>query len=370
MACWEPSYRKGPKRLIAIPRVKKSDPLANHRFMWVPADLVRGARLLTPGRGIVLAVIVIGALLPLIDDDQYMLDIVTRAGLFVLLATGLNIVVSLAGLLDLGYIAFWAVGAYTAALLASPQFHISTPFLLLIVPAVLFTSIFAVIIGVPTLRLRGDYLAIVTLGFGEIVRLSLQNGGNFTGGPSGITGIEQPSLFGFQFGYTLEPYYYLIYAVCLIALGVAFLIRTSKVGVIWQALRDDELAARAVGIRPLSYYLLAFGLGAGFAGISGLLFATKDLSVSPDTFTVDQSFLVLAIVVLGGLSGRFWPVALSAVFVISLPELLRGFQDYRLVIFGPLLVVVIIVRERHGALRHYLSLRFRRMSQLAGRSTQ
>ena len=317
-----------------------------------------------------LLAIVAVAFVPVIDDDQYLLDVLSRAGLFVLLAIGLNIVVSLAGLLDLGYIAFWAVGAYTAAMLASPQFHISTPFLLLIPAAVISTSICAVIIGFPTLRLRGDYLAIVTLAFGEIVMLALQNGGSFTGGPTGIATISQPSIFGFQFGYTLEPYYYLIYAVCLIAMGLSYRLRVSKIGTIWQALRDDELAARTSGIRPLTYYLLAFGLGATFAGVSGLLFATKDLSVSPDSFTVQQSFLVLSIVVLGGLSGRSWPVAVSAVFVVSMPELLRGFENYRLVIFGPLLVVVIILRERSRDIRPYVSQGIRRLSALTGRTSR
>jgi len=307
-----------------------------------------------------LVVIVAAGLVPVFTDDQYLLDVLTEAGLFVLLGLGLNIVVSLAGLLDLGYIAFWAVGAYTAAMLASPQFHLATPFLLLAPIAVLVTSVFAVIIGVPTLRVRGDYLAIVTLGFGEIVRLSLLNGGsNITGGWSGIQAISRPSLFGYSFGYELQPYYYLIYVVCVAALVAGHRLRTSKIGVIWQALRDNELAAGASGVRPLTYYLLAFGLGAGFGGISGLLFATKQIAVSPDTFTVDQSFLVLAIVVLGGLSGRFWPVAISAVLVISLPELLRGFQEYRLVVFGPLLVLFIMVRERWPDISRYFGKRMR-----------
>lgn len=314
-------------------------------------------------------VAIVGAgLVPVIDPDQYVMDVLTQAGLFVLLGIGLNIVVSLAGLLDLGYIAFWAVGAYTAAMLASPQFHLSTPFWLLAPIAVVVTSIFAILIGIPTLRVRGDYLAIVTLGFGEIVRLSLLNAGtNVTGGWSGIQAISRPEVFGYHFGYLLEPYYYLIYFVCLAALFAGYKLSTSKIGLIWQALRDNELAARTSGIRPLTYYLLAFGLGAGFAGISGLLFATKQLSVSPDTFTVDQSFLVLAIVVLGGLSGRFWPVALSALVIIGLPELLRGFQDYRLVIFGPMLVLVIIARERWHDISTYLSRRVRWLPAIATR---
>jgi branched-chain amino acid transport system permease protein len=297
------------------------------------------------------AAIVVAALIPQLTDDQYVLDVLSQAGLFVLLAMGLNIVVALAGLLDLGYIAFWAVGAYTVAFFASPHFGVDVPTLPLLVIVVLVTSLFAVVIGFPTLRLRGDYLAIVTLGFGEIVRIALLNGGRVTGGASGIQAIDPPSIPGVTFSYQLEPYYYLVLAACVIGLIVGYLIRTSRLGIVWQVLRDDEIAAKALGIRPLRYYLLAFAIGAAFGGVSGALFAFKQTAVSPDSFTVDQSFLVLAIVVLGGLSGRFWPVAVSALVVVALPEVLRGLQEYRLVVFGPVLVGVVILRTHAPAVR-------------------
>ena len=293
---------------------------------------------------VALAVVVAGCI-PLITDDQYVLAVLAQAGLFVMLGCGLNIVVSLAGLLDLGYIAFWAVGAYVAAVLASGQAPIAIPVLLVMPIAVVVTSIFAVVIGVPTLRVRGDYLAIVTLGFGEIVRISLINGGALTGGASGIQAIHRPSVLFYTFSYQVQPYYYLIFVLCLAALGIGYALRRSSIGLAWQALRDDELAARTAGLWPLRYYLMAFGVGAAFAGVSGVIFATLETTVAPDSFTVDQSFLVLAVVVLGGLSGKFWPVAVSAIAVIGLPELLRGLADYRLVVFGPILVVVVIARE-------------------------
>lgn len=299
------------------------------------------------------------AAIPLVVDDQYVLSVLCQAGLFVLLGFGLNVVVSLAGLLDLGYIAFWAIGSYVAAVLMSGQISMHLPILIVFPTAVLLTSVFAVIIGVPTLRLRGDYLAIVTLGFGEIVRISLVNGGILTGGASGIQAIHRPAVPFYSFSYLLEPYYYLILVLCLIALTIGAYLRRASIGLAWQALRDDELAARTAGLWPLRYYLIAFGIGAAFAGVSGVVFATLETTVAPDSFTVDQSFLVLAIVVLGGLSGKFWPVAISAVAVIALPEALRGLENYRLVVFGPILIVVVIGREWWPKIRERVSERVR-----------
>jgi branched-chain amino acid transport system permease protein len=303
-----------------------------------PLEAVKGA--------VALGAFGAAALFPLFSNDQYTLDVLAQAGLFVLLGTGLNVVVALAGLLDLGYIAFWAVGGYTGALLASSHYGIHLPFLLTIPIAIGVTSVFAVIIGVPTLRLRGDYLAIVTLGFGEIVRISLVNTRGFSGGPSGVQDIDTPSIFGYSFGFFLRPYYYLILIACVVAMAVGYLIRNSATGVIWEALRDNEIAARTCGIRPLPNYLLAFGIGAAFAGVSGTIFAIKQAAISPGSFTVDQSFLVLSIVVLGGLTGHAGRVAIAALVVMVLPEVLRSVQEYRLVVFGPALVIVVIARER------------------------
>jgi branched-chain amino acid transport system permease protein len=292
----------------------------------------------------------------LLIHDQYVLDVLSQAGLFVLLSSGLNVVVGLAGLLDLGYIAFWAVGAYTVAFLASPHFGINLPFLAIVPIALVVTSVFAMIIGVPTLRLRGDYLAIVTLGFGEIVRIALLNGGSITGGPDGLQAIHRPNILGYQFTFHLQAYYYLILFFCVAGILIGERLRRSSIGLVWQALRDDELAAKTSGIWPLRNYLLAFGIGAAYGGVSGTLFAAKQIAVSPDSFTVDQSILVLAIVVLGGLSGGFLPVAFSALVVVALPELLRGLEGYRLVVFGPALIAVVIVRTRWSDIRPYLSI--------------
>ncbi len=290
-------------------------------------------------------IVVAFGLVPVITNDQYILDVLTQAGIYVLLACGLNVVVAMAGLLDLGFVAFWAVGAYTAASLASQQFGLSVPFVLLIPAGIVVTSIFAAIIGIPTLRLRGDYLAIVTLGFGEIIRITLVNTDTIFGGPAGIQAIHRPAFASYTFTYLLQPYYYLIFSMCLVALFIGYRLRTSKIGIAWQALGDDELAARASGISPLAYYVLAFAIGASFAAVAGILFATKQVSVTPDSFTADESFLILGMVVLGGLSGRFWPVAISAIVITVLPELLRDAQQYRLVIFGLMLVGAMILRE-------------------------
>lgn len=285
------------------------------------------------------------AIAPLVITNQYVLDVLLRVLLFAMMAIGLNIVVAQAGLLDLGYIAFWGVGAYTTALLASPKLGLHLDFFTVSAMSALAAGVFAIIIGFPTLRLRGDYLAIVTLGFGEIVRISLNNLTDVTGGPSGIQAIDPPVIFGISFGYGLIQYYYLAWVLVALGAVAATLLFRSRIGMSWTALRDDEVAARASGIKPLRMYLLAFGIGAVFAGLSGSIFARVQGSVSPDSFVVDQSFMVLAIVVLAGLSRRVWPVMIAAAVIIALPEVLREFHDYRMLVFGPLLVAAVIIRE-------------------------
>lgn len=291
------------------------------------------------------------AIAPLVITNQYVLDVLLRVLLFAMMAIGLNIVVAQAGLLDLGYIAFWGVGAYTTALLASPKLGLHLDFFTVSAISALTAGAFAIIIGFPTLRLRGDYLAIVTLGFGEIVRISLNNLTDLTGGPSGIQGIDPPVIFGISFGYGLIQYYYLAWVLVALGAVAATLLFRSRIGMSWTALRDDEVAARASGIKPLRMYLLAFGIGAVFAGLSGSIFARVQGSVSPDSFVVDQSFMVLAIVVLAGLSRRVWPVMIAAAVIIALPEVLREFHDYRMLVFGPLLVAAVIIRENSHRLR-------------------
>jgi len=310
------------------------------------------ARLPTRVRvGLAALFFVVIALTPTFISQQYYLDVLIKVGLWAMLACGLNIVVAQAGLLDLGYIAFWGVGAYTTALFSSTAHDLHLPTWVCLPASAAAAAVFAIIIGFPTLRLRGDYLAIVTLGFGEIVRIALNNLVTLTGGPSGIQAIDPPTLPGFAAGSQLAPYYYLVLAGVVLVVAVSVWLRRGRLGMAWVALRDDELAARASGLYPLRYYLLAFGLGATFAGLSGGIFAYVQAAVSPDSFTVDQSFQVLAIVVLAGLSGRVWPVLLATALIIVLPEALRGFDEYRLVLFGPILVAVVAFRHNAAAIK-------------------
>lgn len=311
------------------------------------------------------AILLAVSLAPAFVTNQYILDVLLRALLFAMLGIGLNIVVAQAGLLDLGYIAFWGIGAYTTAILSSPKFDLHLGFFMVTALSALAACVFAMIIGFPTLRLRGDYLAIVTLGFGEIVRIALNNLDPLTGGPSGIQSIDPPTIFGIKFGYALTPYYYLALAMVVLGVVVATVLFRSRIGLSWTALRDDELAARASGIKPLRMYLLAFGTGAFFAGLSGSIFARVQGSVSPDSFVVDQSFMVLAIVILAGFSRRTWPVLIAAGVIIVLPELLRGFQNYRMLVFGFLLVAVVVFRENSHRIKGFLVLKFGRTENLA-----
>jgi len=270
------------------------------------------------------------------------------AALYVMLALGLNIVVGFAGLLDLGYIAFYAVGAYTYALLASPHLTEHFPALAHAFPHGLHVSIwitlpigaslaaaFGILLGAPVLKLRGDYLAIVTLGFGEIIRIFLNNLNaplNFTNGPSGITLIDQVRIDGLDFAHPstiagLQPsslvlYYYLLVAMALLAMLVCIRLQNSRLGRAWMAIREDEVAARAMGINVRNVKLLAFSLGATFGGIAGGLFAAFQGFVSPESFSLMESIVVLSMIVLGGL-GHVPGVVLGAVMLAMLPEVLR-----------------------------------------------
>jgi branched-chain amino acid transport system permease protein len=291
--------------------------------------------------------------------------------LFVMLALGLNIVVGFAGLLDLGYIAFFAVGAYSYALLASPQFAVHWPFLLLLPLGAAIAAVFGILLGAPTLRLRGDYLAIVTLGFGEIIRVFLNNLNrpvNITNGPQGITLIDPLQMGGFSLaqthsfaGLTFSPVhnYYFVFLVCA-ALTVALSLRlqNSRIGRAWVAIRDDELAASAMGINTRNVKLLAFAMGATFGGVAGGLFASFQGFISPESFQLIDSIMVLCMVVLGGM-GNIAGVALGAVLLTALPEALRYIgplqqrwfggvlvdpADLRMLLFGLALVLMMLLR--------------------------
>ena len=261
--------------------------------------------------------------------------ITNLALLFVLLSLGLNIVVGFAGLLDLGYIAFYAVGAYVYALLASPHFGLHLPFWIVLPICAMVACMFGVLLGAPTLKLRGDYLAIVTLGFGEIVRIFLNNLSepiNLTNGPKGIATIDSISVLGLNFGATtrwgdfavdgLIKYYYLLLVILIIVIVVNMRLQNSRIGRAWEAIREDELAARSMGINTTSMKLLAFAMGASFGGVAGGVFASIQGFISPESFTLTESVMILSMVVLGGM-GNIWGVVLGAVLLSFVPEILR-----------------------------------------------
>ncbi|HSO06527.1 MAG TPA: ABC transporter ATP-binding protein [Pelomicrobium sp.] len=297
--------------------------------------------------------------------------IVDVALLFIMLALGLNIVVGFAGLLDLGYIAFFAVGAYSYALLASPQFGVHFPFWVLLPLGALVAAVFGVLLGAPTLRLRGDYLAIVTLGFGEIIRIFLNNLNrpfNITNGPLGITLIDPLSVGGVALsktytvaGVTIAPVhaYYYVFLLCAVAsIFISMRLEDSRIGRAWIAIREDESAAKAMGINTRNVKLLAFAMGATFGGVAGGLFASFQGFISPESFTLLDSIMVLCMVVLGGM-GNVAGVVLGAFLLTALPEALRYVgplqqewfgrvlvdpSDLRMLLFGAALVLMMLFR--------------------------
>jgi len=283
--------------------------------------------------------------------------ITNLAILFALLALGLNIVVGFAGLLDLGYIAFYGVGAYCYALLASPHFGLHLPFWVILPIGAAVACLFGVLLGAPTLKLRGDYLAIVTLGFGEIIRILLNNLAqpiNITNGPQGITLIDPFRVAGFDFskperwfGLMVSgpiKYYYLLLVVLIIVMVVNVRLQDSRIGRAWVAIREDETAAQAMGINTRNVKLLAFAMGASFGGVAGGMFAAMQSFISPESFVLVESIMVLAMVVLGGM-GNIWGVVLGAVLLSFVPELLRyTVEPMQKAVFGRTLVDPEVIR--------------------------
>ncbi|AOY89969.1 high-affinity branched-chain amino acid ABC transporter permease LivM [Marinobacter salinus] len=291
-------------------------------------------------------------------------DLATLVLIYIMLALGLNVVVGLAGLLDLGYVAFYAVGAYTFALLSD---YLGVSFWLALPIGALLAATFGLVLGFPVLRLRGDYLAIVTLGFGEIIRILLNNWTSLTGGPNGIGGIPDPTLFGMEFGrrvkeegntsfhetfgiaYSGEHKVIFLYLIALVlAVFTALVIRRfmrMPVGRAWEALREDEIAARSLGLSRTAVKLSAFTIGAFFAGFAGTVFASKQGFISPESFVFLESAIVLAIVVLGGMGSQVG-VILAAIAVTILPELAREFSEYRMLIFGAAMVLMMVWRPQ------------------------
>ena len=313
-------------------------------------------------RWIILALVMIGLVWPFFAS-RGSVDIVTLILIYVMLGLGLNIVVGLAGLLDLGYVGFYAVGAYSYALLSH---YFGLGFWVCLPIAGLMAAFFGFILGFPVLRLRGDYLAIVTLGFGEIIRLLLRNMTDLTGGPNGISNIEKPTLFGLSFErtaaegmQTFHEYFGIAYnginkviflylvALLLVLLTLFVINRLLRmpIGRAWEALREDEIACRALGMNPTVIKLSAFTLGATFAGFAGSFFAARQGLVTPESFTFIESAIILAIVVLGGMGSQLG-IILAAVVMILLPELMRDFSEYRMLMFGALMVVMMIWRPQ------------------------
>jgi branched-chain amino acid transport system permease protein len=272
----------------------------------------------------------------------YQTNIMISALIYVMLGLGLNIVVGLAGLLDLGYVAFYAVGAYSYALL---NYHFGLDFWILLPVGGAFGALFGILLGFPVLRLRGDYLAIVTLGFGEIIRITLENWNEFSFGPSGISNIPRPSLFGMDLSIHESTIfiYYIMVALCVFTIFVVNRLQDSRIGRAWIALREDEVACQAMGIDKAKTKLTAFALGATWAGMGGVMFAAKTTFVNPASFTIWESIIILCIVVLGGM-GSVVGVIFGALVLILLPEYLRVFSEYRMLIFGILLVVMMVFR--------------------------
>lgn len=280
------------------------------------------------------------AVIPIFLNNYY-IDVLTLAGLYAVLALGVNISVGMAGLLDLGYIAFYAIGAYAYALL-STKFGVS--FWLSLPIGGFFAAAVGFILGIITLRLRGDYLAIVTLGFIQIVHLVLNNWNSLTGGPNGILGIARPSIASFKFSQPIHFYYLILGIAVLSAIAISRL-NNSRIGRAWIAVREDEIAAEAMGIDTTRMKCLAFSMGAFWAGIAGVFFAGKFAFVSPESFTFFESVFVLSMVVLGGM-GSIPGAIIGAITLIVLPEILRGFSQYRMLIFGAALVIMMVFRPQ------------------------
>ncbi|MGD8983528.1 MAG: branched-chain amino acid ABC transporter permease [Desulfobacteraceae bacterium] len=287
------------------------------------------------------ALILFIVLLPVLVGN-YWTQILGDIGIYVMLGIGLNVVVGFAGLLDLGYVAFYAIGAYGYALLASPQFGIHIPFWVMVPACVAFAAIGGTLLGIPVLRMRGDYLAIVTLGFGEIIRIVLNNLDPVTNGPRGLLRIDPPMIGDFVVN-SPARWYYMVLAGIIISVFIADRLNNSRIGRAWVAMREDQDAAAIMGINVLKYKLLAFAIGASFAGIGGAIFASRQGSIFPENFSLMVSINVLCLIIIGGM-GSIPGVIIGAVVLIGLPEVLREVQQYRMLAFGGLLVAMMIFR--------------------------
>lgn len=264
--------------------------------------------------------------------------------LYVVLGLGLNIIVGVAGLLFLGHAAFYAIGAYSYALL---NHYFGIGFWVALPLGGLFACLGGIMLAFPVLRLRGDYLAIVTLGFGEIIRLVLENWGSLTGGPSGISNIDRPGFFGMELSVADANIYiyYIVLALAIITMIAVQRLKNSRIGRALQALREDEIACQAMGIDRVNVKLMAFGLGTAWAGFAGVIFAAKTTFINPASFTFMESAIILSIVVLGGMGSNLG-VILGSAFLVLMPEYLRAFSEYRMIIFAAAMVLMMVFRPQ------------------------
>ena len=316
------------------------------------------------GKIFVLSGLLFAILFPYLPfTDRYLMDVGIMVLTYIMLGWGLNVVVGLAGMLDLGYVAFYAVGSYSFALIATEfnwSFWIGLPL------AGVFAAFFGVLLGFPVLRLKGDYLAIVTLGFGEIITIILINWYDLTNGPDGISGIPRPTFFGLDFTrnppegsesfhtfFNLEYsgmhriifLYYVILILALITNYITLKIRKLPVGRAWEALREDEIACKSLGVNPTNTKLTAFAIGAMFGGFAGSFFATKQGFISPESFTFIESAIILAIVVLGGM-GSQTGVVLATIFLIGFTETFRELEQFRMIAFGAAMVLIMLYKPK------------------------
>lgn len=291
-----------------------------------------------------LIVFLVMLVLPAISST-YQVNIISTALIYVVLALGLNIAVGLSGQLVLGYAAFYAVGAYTYGL---ANYYLGLGFWTMLPIGGIVAALAGILLGLPVLRLRGDYLAIVTLGFGEITRLVIQNWSSLTRGSGGISGIAKPSFFNIPItnvDISSSYIYYITLIIAIITIFVVDRLKHSRVGRAWQALREDEIASEAMGVDTTRTKLSAFALSSMWAGFAGVLMAAKTTFINPNSFTFMESALILSMVVLGGM-GSIWGVVVGAAAIILLPEYLRAFSEYRMLIFGATMVVMMVFRPQ------------------------
>jgi branched-chain amino acid transport system permease protein len=327
-------------------------PVVRERVRQLPPE----RRKLLNGTSLVVLAVVLGVLPLLIGST--LSQVLGTVGVYLLMGLGLNIVVGYAGLLDLGYVAFFATGAYMTALftganrvtsigdLVAPAFALHLNFYLAVPFVILVTAFVGLLIGAPVLRLRGDYLAIVTLGFGEIAKVAVQSSWlqEFTGGPQGLRDVTDAGIGGIGFR-DPQPFFYLVLVFCGLAVFVSQRLAGSRVGRAWNAMREDEMAAEAMGVSTIKFKLLAFAMGAAVGCLSGTLFAVQIGSITPESFTIIVSITALAVVILGGM-GSIPGVIVGSMLLIGLPGLLDEFEEYRLLVYGAALILVMVLRPQ------------------------